>query len=158
MVGNPDDADDVVQDVLLAALRSLHRFKGDSAVFTWLYRIMVNKAVSLKRRARRTVRLETGSGERAGRGSGNAGDDTGPGADLEKAERAGWVHAALRGLSKEHREVLVMRDFEGMRYKEIAGELGVPVGTVRSRLCRARLDLRYLLGLSPGERPAPGVV
>jgi len=156
IVGNPDDADDVVQDSLLAALQSLHRFKGDSAVFTWLYRIMVNKAVTLKRRARRTVSLDTGTGERPGCGCRDPADDAGRGAELERAELAGWVHVCLRGLSEEHREVIVMRDFEGMRYNEIAGELGVPVGTVRSRLCRARLDLRYLLGLSPGELPAPG--
>lgn len=156
IVGNPHDADDVVQDVFLVALQSPHLFKGDCAVFTWLYRITVNKAVSLKRRARRTVSLDTGSGARSGLDPGDTAEDTGPGADLERAELAGWVHAALRRLSGEHREVIFMKDFEGLPYGEIAAALGVPVGTVRSRLYRARLDLRYLLGLSPGEGSPPG--
>jgi len=150
IVGNPDDAEDVVQDVFLIAFQSLHLFKGDSAVFTWLYRIMVNRAVSLKRGVRRSVSLDSGS-EGPGRGHGRLADDTGPEADLERAELVGWIQAALRRLSGEHREVLVMKDFDGMTYGEIAGALGVPIGTVRSRLYRARLDLRYLLGLSPNE-------
>ena len=146
LVDNPEDARDVVQESFLNAYTSLSAFKGDSLFFTWLYRIAVNTAISLKRKQKSALRLIATS------------KDTGmvvepqdpseasqPGHALEQAEEERRIHRALQRLSPEHRSVLVLKDMEGMKYEEMAEVLQVPVGTIRSRLHRARLELREIL-------------
>lgn len=159
LVDNAEDAADVVQDAFLNAFTSLSSFKGDSEFFTWLYRIAFNTAISLKRKKRPTVSLE------ATRANGDGGldpDDPSdyirPGAALERSEEEQQLHAALARLSHEHREALVLKDIDGLKYEEMAEILGVPVGTVRSRLHRARTELRDLLEANdpPTPRPAGG--
>ena len=144
LVDNPEDAADVVQDAFLSAYQSLHAFKGDAEFFTWLYRIAFNGAVSLRRKKRFATSLDA-----AGADSGfEVPDETEyvrTGHALQRREEDELLHAALAKLSAEHREVLAMKDLDGLRYEEIAEVLGVPVGTVRSRLHRARLELRGLL-------------
>ena len=145
VVDNPDDALDVVQESFLNAYQSLKSFKGDAEFFTWLYRIAFNAAVSQKRKKRVVVSLEAG---RNGDGVPDPEDDSEgihPGDTLEQSERHAAVHAALARLSAEHRSVLVLKDLDGLKYEQIADVLGVPIGTVRSRLHRARLELRDLL-------------
>ena len=146
LVDSPEDAADVVQDAFLNAYQALQTFKGDSEFFTWLYRIAFNTSVSLRRKKRPTVSLEAGGGDGRGIDPGDPSESTRPGATLERTEEEALLHAALARLSGEHREVLLMKDIEGMKYEEIAEVVGVPVGTVRSRLHRARLELRVLLG------------
>jgi RNA polymerase sigma-70 factor (ECF subfamily) len=145
LVDNPEDAQDVVQEAFLSAYQSLDSFKGDALFFTWLYRIAVNTAISLKRKRRAMVSIE------AGRDGGGAIEPTDPsetnrpGHALETAEQERRVRLALTRLSPEHRAVLVMKDLEGQKYEAMAEVLQVPIGTIRSRLHRARLELRELL-------------
>ncbi len=163
LVDNADDAADVVQDAFLNAYQSLHAFKGDAEFFTWLYRIAFNGAISLRRKKRPTGSLDTTTGDH-GLDPADPSDLVRPGHALERTEEDTLLHAALGRLSVEHREVLTMKDLDGLRYEEIAEVLGVPVGTVRSRLHRARLELRELLAplddvelpdRGRGERPPP---
>ena len=145
LTGNPDDALDLLQDAFLRAFEKLDKFQGDSSFYTWVYRIAVNLALSGRRRRRVTARLGIG----VGRGEAPDPADPSPLSDPtlgpERAERDGLIQSALDALADDHRAVVVMKEFDGLRYEEIATILGVPVGTVRSRLHRARLDLRERL-------------
>jgi RNA polymerase sigma-70 factor (ECF subfamily) len=143
LVGNAEDAQDAVQEAFLNAYQSLESFKGDSLFFTWLYRIAVNTAISLKRKHRALLHLE---GDRAT--PLDPVDDSPvsrPGHGMEQAEEGMRVQEALNRLSPEHRAVLVLKDMEGQKYEAMAELLNVPIGTIRSRLHRARLELRELL-------------
>jgi RNA polymerase sigma-70 factor (ECF subfamily) len=145
LVGNAEDAYDVVQDAFLNAYLSLDSFKGDSLFFTWLYRIAVNTAITLKRKQRVVISLH------GSRSVGNAIDPADPseanepGRGLEQAEEEQRIVAALNRLSAEHRTVLILKDMEGQKYEEMAEILQVPIGTIRSRLHRARTELREVL-------------
>ena len=145
LVDNAEDARDVVQEAFLHAYQSLHSFKGDSLFFTWLYRIAVNTAISMKRKQRQVLRIQPGGDEKNRLDPLDPSDSSRPGHALEMAEEERKVHEALGKLSVEHRSVLVMKDMEGMKYEEMAEILNVPVGTIRSRLHRARLEIRDLL-------------
>ena len=144
LVDNAEDAQDVVQDAFLNAYQSLGSFKGDSQFFTWLYRIAVNTAISLRRKQRvvHTIRAgrDGGEGEPL-----DASEFSRPEHALEKAEQERRVQNALQRLSPEHRTVLVLKDIDGQKYETMAEILSVPVGTIRSRLHRARLELREIL-------------
>jgi RNA polymerase sigma-70 factor (ECF subfamily) len=144
LVQSTDDAADVVQDAFLNAFQSLHTFKGDAEFFTWLYRIAFNTAISLKRKKRPAVSLEAHTGE-AGIDPDDPSEYVKPGAALERTEEERQLAEAIGRLSPEHREVLLLKDIEGLKYEDIAELLGVPIGTIRSRLHRARLELRELL-------------
>ena len=145
LVDNAEDARDVVQEAFLHAYQSLHSFKGDSLFFTWLYRIAVNTAISMKRKQRRVLRIQPGGDEKNALDPLDPAESSRPGHAIELAEEERKVHEALGKLSAEHRAVLVMKDMEGMKYEEMAEILNVPVGTIRSRLHRARLEIRDLL-------------
>jgi RNA polymerase sigma-70 factor (ECF subfamily) len=149
LVENGEDARDIVQEAFLSAFQSLRSFKGDSLFFTWLYRIAVNAAMSYKRKPR-LVHLPGGEGLAE---PCQTSDASRPEHAMEMAEEEKRVHAALNRLSPEHRAVLVMKDMEGQKYEEMAEILQVPIGTVRSRLHRARLEMRHiLLRNSPEQR------
>jgi RNA polymerase sigma-70 factor (ECF subfamily) len=145
LVDNAEDAQDVVQEAFLSAYQSLDRFKGDAQFYTWLFRIAVNAAISLKRRQRVTLPLERGRHEE------RASEFRDPGHALEQAEQERRVQEALNRLSPEHRAVLVLKDMEDQKYETMAAILRVPIGTVRSRLHRARMELRELLQQSEPE-------
>lgn len=145
LVDSSEDARDVVQESFLHAYQSLHTFKGDSLFFTWLYRIAVNTAISIKRKQRHVLRIQAGSDDKNAINPVDPAESNRPGHAIEMAEEERKVHDALGKLSTEHRAVLVMKDMEGMKYEEMAEVLGVPVGTIRSRLHRARLEIRDLL-------------
>jgi RNA polymerase sigma-70 factor, ECF subfamily len=144
LVQSPDDAADVVQDAFLNAYQSLHSFKGDAEFFTWLYRIAFNTAISLKRKKRPSISLELHAGE-PGIDPDDPSDYVKPGIALERTEDERQLSDAIARLSPEHREVLLLKDIEGLKYEDIAVVLAVPIGTIRSRLHRARLELRDLL-------------
>ena len=146
LVDNAEDARDIVQEAFLSAYQSLHRFKGDAQFFTWLYRIAVNTAITFKRKQRVALRIDRGR------------DDQNPGVEpldssefnrpeyaLEQAEQERCVRRALSRLSPEHRTVLILKDMEEQKYEAIAQILQLPIGTVRSRIHRARMELRLLL-------------
>ena len=159
LTGGSEDALDLLQDAFLRAFEKLDRFQGESSFYTWVYRIAVNLALSGRRRRRVTARIGIGGGGR-GEAPDPADDpsESDPTLPLERAERDGLIQSALNALADDHRAVVVMKEFDGLRYEEIAGILGVPVGTVRSRLHRARLELRDrlqgLLTEAPASRPA----
>ncbi len=151
VLGNADDAADAVQDVFLNAYQSLRGFKGDSELFTWLYRIAFNTAISAKRKRRGVVRLDSygagryGSADEGGLDPADRSTDSAPDAALERTEDERVLAEAVAKLSPEHRAVLVLKDIDGLKYEEIAEVMEVPIGTVRSRLHRARLELKGLL-------------
>ncbi|QEG29038.1 ECF RNA polymerase sigma-E factor [Gemmata obscuriglobus] len=150
LVNSPEDAADVVQDAFLSAYQALSSFKGDAEFFTWLYRIAFNIAVSLKRKRRPSVSLENYS-QQTGLDPDDPSEYVKPSAALERTEDERQLHGAIARLSSEHREVLLLKDIDGLKYEDIAEALGVPIGTIRSRLHRARLELRDLLA-APDER------
>lgn len=144
LVDNADDAQDVVQDTFINAYQSLDSFKGDSLFFTWLYRIAVNTAISFKRKRRAMVRIDSGGSNPLIEPL-DPSEMTRPGHAMEQVEQEQKIQQALGRLSAEHRAVLVMKDMEGQKYEDMADLLGVPIGTIRSRLHRARLELREVL-------------
>jgi RNA polymerase sigma-70 factor (ECF subfamily) len=142
MVGDRAEAEDLAQDVFLKAYRGLRGFKGASRFSTWLYAIASHHCLNhLKARGRR----------------GGLGDDPpapvdrlpdgAPRADalLERADLVRIVQAEMAHLTEEHRMVLILRDIQGLSYVEIARTLGVELGTVRSRLHRARMEMKARL-------------
>jgi len=145
LLDNAEDAQDVVQEAFLHAYQSLDSFKGDSLFFTWLYRIAVNTAISLKRKRRVVLSIDGARNGEAGVDPLDPSEATRPGHALEQAEQERRIQQALSRLSPEHRAVLVMKDMEGQKYETMAEVLQVPIGTIRSRLHRARLELRELL-------------
>ena len=145
LLDQPEDARDVVQEAFLHAYQSLRSFKGDARFFTWLYRIAVNAAISHKRKKRLVLRLAPTVDGEGGIDPLDPHETNRPGHALEMAEQEKRVHEALARLSSEHRSVLVLKDMDGMKYEEMADVLNVPIGTIRSRLHRARLELREIL-------------
>ena len=142
VVGHAEDARDVVQDAFVQAFVKLDSFQRSSTFYTWLYRIAFNVAVSHHRRRRSAASVEQAR-ELSGAEVVDAGDD--PHTHLERAERCRQVRQALGELSEEHRAILVLREIDGCCYDTIAEILDIPVGTVRSRLHRARLQLHDVL-------------
>jgi RNA polymerase sigma-70 factor (ECF subfamily) len=145
MLGNPDDALDVAQEVFLSAYRALKGFEMKSLFSTWLYRVTVNRCRDEMRR-RATVK-HTRPRPLGGPGPDDPPEDpparaSSPDDAAVARESAAIVAAAVAALPDEAREALVLRDMEGLAYEEIAAVLDVPVGTVRSRLHRARGLLR----------------
>ena len=144
LAGHPDDAHDLLQDTFLRAYEKLGKFQGESSFFTWIYRIAVNLALTNRRR-RRPLTIDPES--RGGSYSEGAADprDHDPSLPLEARERELVVQNALNALAKDQRAVVVLKEFDGLHYDEIAKILKIPVGTVRSRLHRARIELRERL-------------
>jgi len=139
VVGSREDARDLVQDAFVQAFLRLESFQGASAFYTWLYRIALNLSLSWKRKQRPIQSVDQ---VREVSGSEPIDQGARPEQNLDQDERAGQVRRALAQLSDEHRQVLVLREMEGASYETIAAMLELPIGTVRSRLHRARLELR----------------
>lgn len=137
--GDAEEARDVAQDAFVQAFVKLETFRGGSAFYTWLYRIAFNQAISRRRRRKPTASLDEA---RDAAGSEPCDDGPAPEANLDREERAAMVQTALAALSEEHRSVLVLREIDGADYESISEILDVPVGTVRSRLHRARIQLK----------------
>ncbi|PWT85181.1 MAG: RNA polymerase subunit sigma [Proteobacteria bacterium] len=144
LLDNAEDARDAVQEAFLHAYQSLDSFKGDSLFFTWLYRIAINTAISLRRKHRAVLSLSVGSGDSSLEPL-DPSEAAQPGRALEQAEDERRIQQALTRLSPEHRVVLVMKEIDGQKYDTMAEVLQVPIGTIRSRLHRARLELRTIL-------------
>ncbi len=144
VAGSAADAEDLAQDAFLKAFGAIDRFKGQSALFTWLYRIAVNTARDHveSRRRRPTVPLH----DEHGRAHDPPADAESPPDALLRGERALAVHQALQALPEPFRTTLILREMEGHTYEEVAEILGISIGTVESRIFRARCRLRALLG------------
>ena len=139
---NELEAEDVVQDAYVLAFSKLSTYKGNSAFFTWLYRIAFNVAISRMRRKRPTVSLQ-GKDERSRLDFPDHGPA--PDANIKRCEEVLQLQAALSRLSDEHRIILVLREMDELDYDAISDILELPIGTVRSRLHRARGRLGELL-------------
>ncbi len=143
LTGCPAEALDVLQDTFLKAFEKLDAFQGESRLYTWVYRIAVNQALSGRRKRRSTRSAENLDGGADDSRLTAREDD--PSADLVRDERETAVRRALAALAPEHRAVVVLKEYDDLSYEEISGLLGIPIGTVRSRLHRARLELKELL-------------
>jgi RNA polymerase sigma-70 factor (ECF subfamily) len=139
MVGNVEDARDVVQEALIQAFLNLRSFQGSSAFYTWLYRIAFNVAATQLRRKRPKISVDN---SREQSGTEPIDDHPGPAELVEMEERGRQVRLGMAQLSEEHRMVLILREIDGFGYEAIAEILDLPIGTIRSRLHRARLELR----------------
>ena len=147
ILGNPDDALDATQEALIAIARKIGSFDGRAKFSTWVYRVASNAALDeARRRARRPVPLE--NLPEAGRRTHGAATDAG---SVDRLD----VDAALARLTPEYRAAVALRDLVGMDYAEIGDVLGIPPGTVRSRISRGRAALADLLGNreAPSEHP-----
>lgn len=162
MVRDPEQVEDIAQETFIRAYRALPQFRGESAFYTWLYRIAVNTAKkTLMDMKRDPVMTESAL---ASRGESNetsslenelSSAET-PEAVLASREIAQTVNAAIEALPEDLRQAIVLREIEGLAYEEIASVMNCPIGTVRSRIFRAReaiaQRLRPLLGTKAGER------
>ena len=152
LLGNHDDALDLSQEVFLRVFRTLGRFRGRSALRTWIYRIVVNQARNRQRWWRRRRRAEQISLDEYVEKFGDleSRHEVLPDRLLASKETAAQIWQALDRLPFDQRTALILREVEGLRYEEIAYSLDVALGTVKSRLTRARQALREeLLGLRP---------
>jgi RNA polymerase sigma-70 factor (ECF subfamily) len=135
VVGCPAEAEDVVQETFIRAFRKLDRFRGQANFYTWLYRIAFNRSVDRRRTQRPTRSLEAEMQQLELRASG---EEQSPSRPLELQEQNQRVRQALSKLSESDRAILILREFEECDYTTIAEMLDLKVGTVRSRLHRAR--------------------
>jgi RNA polymerase sigma-70 factor (ECF subfamily) len=137
--GNHDDASDVGQEAMVRVFRKIGDFNGNSSFKTWLYRVVSNLCLDeIRRRKQHLTSLD----EIKEQGFEPVATDPSPGEAVESMERASMVQEVLGLLSEEHRAILILKDIEGLDYNEIAVVLGCNIGTVKSRLSRARDSFR----------------
>jgi RNA polymerase sigma-70 factor (ECF subfamily) len=154
IVHNPEDAMDVSQEAFVKVHRYLHNFQGSASFYTWLYRIVVNLCIDHLRRAGRAYNVEYDDAIDRSQGVLAATDivpsrqGTDPRQMLGDKETLGHINDGLAQLSPNHRAVIVMRELEGLSYKEMAEIMECSKGTIMSRLFHARKRLQsYLLGV-----------
>lgn len=150
MTGDPSDAFDVSQDAFLRLYHSIGSYRGDSAFGTWLYRLTANVATDFLRKRARRQRHEAPLS--AGEDGWDIPDPQTPERALEQSALRESLQDALSELSPEHRQILLLREIGGLSYGEIADALGVEAGTVKSRLARAREQMRLRL-IASGNIP-----
>jgi RNA polymerase sigma-70 factor (ECF subfamily) len=162
MVRDVDLVPDIAQETFIRAYRAIPQFRGESAFYTWLYRIAVNTAkkflVELKRDPVITeaALASRDDDDETSRVENELSDGETPDAVLASKEIAAAVNSAIEDLSEDLRQAITLREIEGLSYEEIAELMNCPIGTVRSRIFRAReaiaLRLRPLLDTREGER------
>jgi len=140
--GNAEDASDITQRAFINAFRKIGEFKNDAAFSTWIYRIAFNQAISFRRENKRAaVSIYSKDDELLAEPS----EDRNPTENLESQETQKKVQQALDLLEDADRQIILLKDLQGASYDEIADVLQIPKGTVRSRLHRARLELKAKL-------------
>ena len=133
------DAEDLTQDILVEISRSIGSFRGSSTLATWIYRVALNRCLKHRERQRPdTAPIETVTAA--------VSLETGPAQCAERSELKERIETALSQLSEDHRQVVILHEMHGLTYSECAEALGVPVGTVKSRLFNAFRRLRTSLG------------
>jgi RNA polymerase sigma-70 factor (ECF subfamily) len=147
-----EEARDLTQETFLRAFQSIDRFRGDSSLKTWIYRIAINQARNRWRWWRRrkrdvTVSLDATDEHRDRPLAATLPSDNSPSPEQETLahEREAQLREALQGLRRSYREAVILRDVEGFSYEEIARTLQISIGTVKSRISRGRLELRHQL-------------
>lgn len=149
MSGHPEDAADLTQDAFLRAWRSLPSFQGDSSFSTWLYRLATNICIDfLRHEKRRKTAMPVSSLDEDDENCAPAqvpDHRFNPETEAQRKELRAAVGQAILQLSDEHREILVLRELDGLSYGEIAALLDLEEGTVKSRIARARVSLRNIL-------------
>ena len=151
LLGDPQEALDLSQEVFLNVFRTLNQFRGQATLRTWIYRIVVNQASNRRRWWRRRRRAQQVALDEHLSQHGELAESRSfalPDRLLQQRETAGRVWQALDQLPFDQRTAIVLREIHGLSYEEIAGSLGVAVGTVKSRLARARCSLRSVLAQS----------
>jgi RNA polymerase sigma-70 factor, ECF subfamily len=138
LLGNHQDAEDAAQDIFIKVFRSLAQFKPEASLFTWLYRIGVNTCLDYKRKSRPVSDQSDALDLRPS-------TEPSPEQTLQSQEIGLAIQAALRQLSKPFRAIIVLKEIEGLEYEEIAKVMNISIGTVKSRLSRAREELRRIL-------------
>ena len=151
VMGNREEAEDIGQDAFVQAFVKLDTYQGKSAFYTWLYRIAFNLSVSYRRRKKNEASIDQ---MRETSGTEPVSEVAEPDEGLLRDEQVQQVRAALDELAAEHRAILVLRELEGCCYDTIADILELAPGTVRSRLHRARLQLKEKLHQMLHEQPA----
>jgi len=162
LLHNASDAEEITQDTFIRAYRGLSRFRGDSSLSTWLYRIALNLARNrywyfFRRRRQHWLSLDRPLNEDSDATFADvvAASDHDPAQETVTGEFTAVVAACMERLDHKHREILIMRNVLDLSYEEIARALGINVGTVKSRIARAREYLRSLLTeLCPDLKPA----
>jgi RNA polymerase sigma-70 factor (ECF subfamily) len=145
LLGDPDEALEISQEVFLRVFRTIHTFRGQSALRTWIYRIVINQARNRQRWWRRRHKADQVSLDQHVATHGDLrqpGDHTAPDRAYARKQIAERLWTALDQLPFDQRTVIVLREIDGLSYEEIAFSLGVAIGTVKSRLTRARQTLR----------------
>src|SRR4249920_160244 len=158
-IRDPAEVEDVAQEAFIKAYRALPSFRGDSAFYTWLYRIGINTAknylVALGRRAPTTTGFDNEEAEQF-EDAEQLRDTATPENELLGKQIAATVNRAMEQLPEDLRTAITLREIEGLSYEEIASVMNCPIGTVRSRIFRAResiaADLRPLLGTDENRR------
>lgn len=145
MCKNPDDAAEAAQEAFLAAWQGLKFFRGESSFSTWLYRLASNASVDLLRREQRHRSAAGPSLNDEETYADVPSDAPDPQTLAERSELRQQIEAGLRALTPEHREVLILREMHQLSYDEIARVLSLDTGTVKSRISRARKQLRNFL-------------
>jgi RNA polymerase sigma-70 factor (ECF subfamily) len=148
-MGSDFEAEDITQEVLVKAIRALPKFKGDSTLWTWLFRIMTNACIDYQRKnaSRPILHLAKLNGDEEGAVAAEPRDPgRTPEEQAELAELREEIRAALLQLSSEHRMIVILHDIHCFKYQEISAITGAGLGTVKSRLFYARRELREILG------------
>ena len=141
-LGDAPAAEDLAQEAFLKAYLRIQDFRGDSQFYTWLYAIARNLSLSRQRQVARRGRMASLDSDDAPQVESGQGDPVG---SMMSRDRENLVQEALQALDEGSRWLVVLRDVDGRDYEEIAETAGIPVGTVKSRLHRARMQLRQLL-------------
>lgn len=142
VTGSAEEAEDVVQDALVRAFLKLDSFQQNSQFFTWLYRIAFNVALSRHRKKRSRISIDQ---NREATGAEPVDDSESPDEPMQRRERVELVQRALSQLTDQHRAILILREMDECSYEEIAEILDISIGTVRSRISRARGQLKLAL-------------
>lgn len=152
MLNDPGEAADVTQDIFVKVFRNIGRFRGQSSLKTWLFKIAMSEILNRLRWAKRRFRQKTVSldqtpvdGDVPANPVQISDGGLSPEAALQKKEREEAIQAALDKLPRKYRSIIVLRDIQGFSYEEIAQIHGISIGTVKSRIARARAELKKRL-------------
>lgn len=148
VVKNQQDAHDVVQDAFIKVHKHIGKFQGSSSFYTWMYRIVMNLSIDYIRKRKRNTEFDDGVKKDSVAGDGALLPrimDENPGKTVGRRELTEHIQAALAELPEYHRQVILLREIEGMTYEEMAEALDVPKGTIMSRLFHARRKMQEML-------------